>query len=80
MYTGGESPEELSRAMDEYVLVAVRSWKAPDTTVSSQIPRLYGPTPEAHCLRLGIQPQWRAIAAQFWVPDWGGRRHPSQPR
>ncbi|MCB1695783.1 MAG: GNAT family N-acetyltransferase [Halioglobus sp.] len=72
MYTGGESPEELSRAMDEYVLVAVRSWKAPDTTVSSQILDFMTLAARKHCLRLGIlRLNGRAIAAQFWVLTGG---------
>ncbi|MEM8662237.1 MAG: GNAT family N-acetyltransferase, partial [Pseudomonadota bacterium] len=66
--TGREDQQALQRAIDDYVLVAVRSWKVPNSTVSSDILDEITLAAETRCLRLGIlKLNGRAIAAQFWV-------------
>lgn len=68
MVTGTESREELRRAIDDYVLVAVRSWKAPNSTVSADILDFIWLAASKGCLRLGVlRLDGRAIAAQFWT-------------
>jgi hypothetical protein len=68
MYTGDEDPALLRRATDEYILVSVRSWKSPGSTVSSDVIDLIALAASQRCLRLGIlYLNEVAIAAQFWI-------------
>lgn len=68
MYTGSESAAELRRATDEYILVSVRSWKSPGSTVASDVIDLIALAASERCLRLGIlYLDGVAIAVQFWI-------------
>lgn len=60
------------RAIDDYILVSVHSWKPVGTTVSTPIIGLIHIAAEQGCLRLGIlRLNGKPIAAQFWLISGG---------
>lgn len=72
MITSADDPEALRDAIDEYILVAVRSWKSQDSTIAPLILEWMDIAAELGYLRLGIlRLDGRAIAAQFWVSSGG---------
>lgn len=68
-----DSDRELyDRAIDDYILVSVHSWKPVGTTVSTPIIGLIHIAARLGCLRLAIlRLDGKPIAAQFWLVSGG---------
>jgi len=67
-----EDKQAFDRAIDDYILVSVHSWKPVGTTVSSSIIELINLAAEQACLRLGIlRLDGKPIAAHFWILSGG---------
>lgn len=72
MVTNASDPELLSEAIDEYILVSIRSWKSSDSTVNRLIIDWMELAAQLGYLRLGIlRLDGKAIAAQFWTCSGG---------
>lgn len=72
MVTDDSDPQLYERAIDDYILVSVHSWKPVGTTVSTPIIGLIHIAARLGCLRLAIlRLDGKPIAAQFWLVSGG---------
>ncbi|MGB1139284.1 MAG: GNAT family N-acetyltransferase [Halioglobus sp.] len=68
LVTNSQDRQVYDRAIDDYILVSVHSWKPVGTTVSTPIIGLIHMAAEQGCLRLAIlRLDGKPIAAQFWL-------------
>ncbi len=72
IYTGVESPEEMQRGLDDYILGTAESWQSSESLASRHMLILIRLAAQEGCMRLGVlKLDGRPIAGQFWLVSGG---------